>query len=130
LHRVTTLSDGGLGVALAEMAIGGGLGATVDLAKIPFHDLKETLKHDDLISLLKVAFAETPGRFLIEVHEQDVAAVESTLGTIPWSWIGNVTEDNELTICCGDHSTISRTSVAALANAWRKQSNTQTSGTN
>jgi phosphoribosylformylglycinamidine synthase len=117
-------------VALAEMAIGGGLGATVDLAKIPFHDLKETLKHDDLISLLKVAFAETPGRFLIEVHEQDVAAVESTLGTIPWSWIGNVTEDNELTICCGDHSTISRTSVAALANAWRKQSNTQTSGTN
>ena len=124
------LSDGGLGVALAEMAIGGGLGATVDLAKIPFHDLQKTLKHDDLIDLLKVAFAETPGRFLIEVNEQDAAAVESTLGSVPWSWIGHVTENNVLTICCGDHSIISQTSVVTLATAWRKQSNTQTSGTN
>ncbi|MDB4365536.1 AIR synthase-related protein, partial [Pirellulales bacterium] len=124
------LSDGGLGVALAEMAIGGGLGATVDLTKIPLHDLKETLKHDDLIGLLKVAFAETPGRFLIEVREEDTDAVESTLGSIPWSWIGNVTENNVLTICCGESAIISQTSVATLASAWRKQSNTQTSGTN
>ena len=124
------LSDGGLGVALAEMAIGSGLGATVDLAKIPLHDLTEIMKHDDLMSLLRVAFTESTGRFLIEVHEDDTTAVESTLGNIPWSWIGHVTNDNVLTICCGKGSIVSQTSVPTLANTWRKQSNSQTSGTN
>jgi phosphoribosylformylglycinamidine synthase II len=53
------LSDGGLAVAAAEMAIGGGLGFSIDVAKVPAGeriDRPETL-----------LFAESPTRFLLEV---------------------------------------------------------------
>ena len=51
------LSDGGLGVALAEMAIGGGLGADINLAKVPLRDTGNLAQHDDIMSLLCVALS-------------------------------------------------------------------------
>ena len=53
-------SEGGLAVALAEMCIGGRLGATID-----------TLPHDDLVTAL---FSESSGRLVVEVAERNVAA--------------------------------------------------------
>ena len=52
--------DFGLAVALAEMCIGGRLGATIDV-----------LPHDDLATAL---FAESCGRLVVEVQPQRVAA--------------------------------------------------------
>ena len=54
------MSEGGLAVALAEMCIGGRLGATID-----------TLPHDDLATAL---FAESCGRLVVEVEPPRVAA--------------------------------------------------------
>jgi phosphoribosylformylglycinamidine synthase subunit PurSL len=54
------LSEGGLAVALAEMCIGGRLGATID-----------SLPHDDPATAL---FAESTGRLLVEVTPDDVEA--------------------------------------------------------
>ena len=55
------LSDGGLCVALAEMAIGGGLGADINLEEVPLQDSDTVAQPNDFMSLLSVAFAETPG---------------------------------------------------------------------
>jgi phosphoribosylformylglycinamidine synthase subunit PurSL len=54
------VSEGGLAVALAEMAIGGRLGVDVDAAALP---------HDDAVVAL---FAESTGRFVVELEPDDV----------------------------------------------------------
>ncbi len=54
------VSEGGLGVAVAEMCIAGRLGATID-----------TLPHEDLATAL---FAESCGRLVVEVQPRHVAA--------------------------------------------------------
>jgi phosphoribosylformylglycinamidine synthase len=122
------LSDGGLGVALSEMAIGGGLGADINLAKVPLHDTGNLAQHEDIVSLLRVACAETPGRFLIEVREEDATEVDRILRGSTWSWIGNVTDDNLLTIRCGENSVVTQTLIHKLATAWREPSTAQTHG--
>ncbi len=54
------VSEGGLAVALAEMCIGGRLGATIS-----------TLPHDDLATAL---FSESVGRMIVEVEHRSVPA--------------------------------------------------------
>ncbi|MEC8736774.1 MAG: hypothetical protein VXX91_00985, partial [Planctomycetota bacterium] len=83
---------------------------------------------NDFMSLLAVAFAETPGRFLIEVKEEDVPEVEQILRGSTWSWIGSVTNDNLLTIRGDKNSIVSQTLVNKLATAWREPSMAQTHG--
>jgi phosphoribosylformylglycinamidine synthase len=60
ITAVHDLSAGGLAVALAEMIISGGIGASVDLDKIPVKD--------DL-SNMELLFSETNARYLITVNE-------------------------------------------------------------
>jgi phosphoribosylformylglycinamidine synthase len=60
------LSEGGLAVALAEMCIGGRLGATID-----------TLPHDDLATAL---FSESTGRLVVEVEPRSVPAFLRIMG--------------------------------------------------
>lgn len=81
-------SEGGIGVALAEMSIAGQLGVIVHLASIPG---ASTVADD--ASLL---FAESLCRFLIEVRPDDVDAFERMLGdppVVPWARIGRVVND-------------------------------------
>jgi phosphoribosylformylglycinamidine synthase subunit PurSL len=54
------VSEGGFGVALAEMCLAGRLGASID-----------TLPHDDLVTAL---FSESIGRLIVEVEPQSVDA--------------------------------------------------------
>jgi phosphoribosylformylglycinamidine synthase len=75
------LSEGGLGVALAEMAIGGGLG--VD---------SPWLAHDDLTVAL---FSESTGRFVCEIAPHDVEWLAAEIGE-PVHILGAVTDERLL----------------------------------
>jgi len=77
------LSEGGLAVTIAEMCIGGRLGATID-----------TLPHDDLVTSL---FSESTGRFICEVSPNDVAWFLEALDE-PAVVLGEVTRSEELRI--------------------------------
>jgi phosphoribosylformylglycinamidine synthase len=70
------VSEGGLAVALAELCIAGRLGIAVD-----------ALPHPDRTTAL---FAESTGRFVVEVDTNDVAAFVETVG--PAHRIGVVTD--------------------------------------
>jgi phosphoribosylformylglycinamidine synthase len=72
------LSEGGLGVAVTEMAIGGGLG--VDC---PW------LGHDDLSVAL---FSESSGRFVCEIASTDLTWLADEIGE-PVHLLGAVSED-------------------------------------
>jgi phosphoribosylformylglycinamidine synthase subunit PurSL len=105
------LSEGGLGVAAAEMAFAGGLGLRLDLrqvARAPGMD-------DDAVLL----FSETPSRLLAEVRPADAPAFEAALAGLPFGRIGEVNQGAELTIvgCAGDNAL--EATLAELKAAWQ-----------
>ena len=76
------LSEGGLAVAAAEMAIGGGLGLALDLRSIPAVEpgLPDATR----------LYAESPTRFLVEVAPEEEAAFMHRMGRAPYARIGRV----------------------------------------
>ncbi|MFH1652339.1 MAG: phosphoribosylformylglycinamidine synthase subunit PurL [Chloroflexota bacterium] len=104
-------SDGGLGVALAEMAFAGGLGASVQLRKVP---LAENITRDDFIF-----FAETNSRFLVEVAPEDREAFEKIMADVPCIAIGEVSDGDTLEVqgLTGNEMSVP---ISALKEAWQR----------
>lgn len=87
------ISDGGLAVALAEMAIAGRCGATIDLDCVP------STNQDPFV----VLYSESPSRFVVEVAPVHQQAFEATLHDIPWACIGQVSAPPYLTATSHGH---------------------------
>lgn len=104
------LSDGGLGVALAESAFAGGFGMNIDLALI---DAPMGLRSDRLL------FSESQSRLLVTVHPQHQAAFEQIFSGQNCSLIGEVVENPELIVCDGDGRMIIRVPLARMKDAWQ-----------
>lgn len=77
------LSEGGLAVAVAEMALAGGLGARVSLRDVPCDG---DAAHDGVL-----LFSESPSRFLLEVRPEHAAAFAEAFGALPLGKLGEVT---------------------------------------
>ncbi|MDZ7705939.1 MAG: phosphoribosylformylglycinamidine synthase subunit PurL [Trueperaceae bacterium] len=97
LHRAITgqlvrachdLSEGGLAVAAAEMAIAGALGLRIDPGKVPVSD--------DVSHPLEILFSESNGRWLVEVAPEQAGAFEAALSGYPVAQCGEVTEGGRL----------------------------------
>ncbi len=82
-------SEGGLAVALAEMAFTGGLGLEADFTKVP---VTEEMRDDKLL------FSESNGRLLVEVQEGDAARFEAMMKGSTIACIGSVTKQPRLKI--------------------------------
>lgn len=80
ITAVHDCSSGGLGVAIAEMAISGNIGAKLDLDKVPV---------DEKLDTPSLLFSETHGRYLITVKKDSVDRVLSKIG-VPSEIIGEV----------------------------------------
>jgi phosphoribosylformylglycinamidine synthase II len=87
-------SDGGLAVAVAEMMIGGGLGAIVRLADVPYAGRDDHGPATDLA----IGFAESPCRFVVEVTDADADAFAARFAGLEWAWIGSVVAEPALTM--------------------------------
>lgn len=84
------LSEGGLAVALSEMAFAGELGATVQLAQV------KTEPNASGMSALGLLFSESNSRFLCEVEPGRVEEFESQIDAAWRSAIGEVNADTRL----------------------------------
>ena len=104
------LSEGGLAVAAAEMAIAGGTGFRLDLRRIPIacSDLPDGAR----------LFSESPSRFLIEVAPDDVLACERLFGRLPFAAVGEVRNGFAVKFVGTDGSRIV-TDLDALCAAWQ-----------
>ena len=102
-------SDGGLGVALAEMCIGGRLGAEVDLSKVP------TCGDMNLTALL---YSESASRFVVTVQSGNQAAFEKAFRGQIFGCIGKVTDSPQLIAKHAD-TTVLQEDVEALAGAFK-----------
>lgn len=103
------LSEGGLAVAAAEMAFAGGFGLTLDVAEMPtIGDLDDTA----------LLFAESPTRFLIEVHPEEAAVFEAQFAGMPFARLGSVAANPEVVIAHADRELV-RSSIADLQAVWQ-----------
>jgi phosphoribosylformylglycinamidine synthase len=109
-HTVSVhdLSEGGLGVGISEMCIGGHIGAMIDIKRIG-----EGLRNEEKL------FSESNSRYLLEVPVQFALKVEDTLSRheIPYSKIGTV-GGSTLKITCGEE-VLSDIPVDILDHKWR-----------
>ncbi len=101
------LSDGGLAVAAAEMALGGRLGLDLSL-------------RGDGLTPLAVLFAESNSRLLVEVAPADAIAFEEHMAALPLTRIGQVSDDARLRIAL-DGAPLIDLSLDALLRAWHRQ---------
>jgi phosphoribosylformylglycinamidine synthase II len=106
------LSEGGIGVAAAEMGFAGGVGITLDLNKVP---LGENINRNDTI-----LFSESNTRFLVEVAPEDAKRFEETLGENVYAAIGKFTEDDGLEVYGIKGEKVVSTPLAELKEAWQK----------
>jgi len=104
-------AEGGLGVALAEMAFSGGLGLKVKLASVPFEGTK---KSNDAI-----LFSESHSRFVVEVRPASQGKFESLLGGIPYACIGEVNDSSRIAIQGIANKPCVKTTVNAAKAAWK-----------
>lgn len=104
------LSDGGLGVALAETAFAGGFGMHVDLRKV---------KCDEVLREDAVLFSESASRLLVTVKPENKAAFESIFAGQDLSPLGTVTEDRELRIVGLGGEILVRSHIDDLKEAWQ-----------
>jgi phosphoribosylformylglycinamidine synthase len=106
------LSEGGLAVAVAEMAFAGNLGARIQLQDVP-HDL--TGPQPDVATLL---FAESNSRFLCEVPATAAAEFESCFVGLPCRCVGIVTAEHHLQVEYNGQAVIA-SSLGKLKAAWQ-----------
>ncbi|HUT63933.1 MAG TPA: AIR synthase-related protein, partial [Anaerolineae bacterium] len=76
-------SEGGIGVALAEMAFAGEVGTTIDLTRVP---VKTSMRMDNIL------FSESNSRFIVEVTEENVNEFSEILEGIPFAVVGQTND--------------------------------------
>ena len=104
------LSEGGFMAAVAEMAIGGKLGADVDVARMP--------TQGDLTATQRL-FSESQSRLLLEVAPDALSDLAAALGDTPFAVVGEVTADANLRFTDGD-AAIAVLRVADAEASWKR----------
>ncbi len=105
-------SEGGIGVALAEMAFSGGLGVTARLDKVSF---KGKSSREDT-----VLFSESNSRFLVEVAPKDQKRFEKLLKGISFGLIGRVEESPEFVVYGLNKQVCINAYIQDLKEAWQR----------
>jgi phosphoribosylformylglycinamidine synthase len=104
------LSEGGLAVALAEMAFAGGVGADVTGTGAVGPDLEDAVR----------LFAESAPRFVVEVAPAQVEAFRRVMGDLPVTPLGQTCKEPRLRIAGGSGEWVVWAALADLKEAWQK----------
>ena len=104
-------SEGGIGVAAAEMAFAGGLGMQLDLEDIP---RDASIAADDIL-----LFSESNSRFVVCISAEKREAFEAAMADIPIGCIGTVTEITDFVLKGLRGETIIRTTIDRLKESWQ-----------
>ena len=105
-------SEGGIGVAIAEMAFAGGLGVNIHLKAVP---LGEPVDRDDFL-----LFSESNSRFLVEVALESKSEFEEVMSVTSLAVIGQVTDAEVLEIYGVSGEKIADASLSELKEDWKR----------
>ena len=115
------VADGGLAVALAECAIGGRLGARIDLARVPVAPRPASAAGGTNAAAQRRAgllFSETAGRLLVTVPPAMAARMDDHFRGLPCAAVGEVTGDDRVSVLDGG-APVAAWPVADLVRAWK-----------
>ena len=104
-------SEGGIGVAAAEMAFAGGLGMRLSLKNVP-RDADVTTDHASL-------FSESNSRFVVEVPPEKQEAFEKCMEEVPIGCIGTVVESTDFVVEGINGSPVVKTRIDRLKESWQ-----------
>ena len=104
-------SEGGIGVAAAEMAFSGGYGMSLSLGNIP---TGEEITADDTL-----LFSESNSRFLVEIEPEHQQAYETLMKGVPTGCLGTVTDTPNFIINGIAGTQIVETAIDTLKSAWQ-----------
>ena len=93
------------------VAMGRGLGMTIDLSKVPRAGAEQNHV---------VLYSESPGRFIVTIDPKDRSSFESVMNTLPRACIGTVSEGPDLVIHGLKGESLIRVPVSALKAAWKR----------
>lgn len=122
------LSDGGLAAALAEMCIGGKLGAVLDLEKVEDLAAKAAAGggrasaapgRGETAIPLGLLFGETNGCFLVETDAARAGAFEAAMEDLPFVRAGRVGKDGALEIA-RESRILASVGIGTLAGAYSR----------
>ena len=105
-------SEGGLAVALAEMAFGGALGIEADLRGLARS--KDCSRTDAQL------FSESNSRYIVEVEPENYDAFVKLMLNLPFGQIGEVTKEKKLVIKAEDGEKVIEADLDTLKRAWQK----------
>ncbi|HOV77581.1 MAG TPA: AIR synthase-related protein, partial [Sedimentisphaerales bacterium] len=108
-------SEGGLAVALAEMAFAGGLGIEANLRGLPRS--KDCFRTDAQL------FSESNSRYIVEVTPENFDAFAKKMLNLPFGQIGTVTETPRLVVQDEDGRKVIDAGIDILKQTWQKTFN-------
>jgi phosphoribosylformylglycinamidine synthase subunit PurSL len=108
------LSEGGLAVSLAEMALAGRLGAEVEIGPIGDRSVVE-------MTAAEILFNESNGRLLLEVSPENAAAIETHFQDQILIPLGQVTDDGQFVVYNREKKVV-ELPVQQLVDSWKNQS--------
>jgi len=112
-------SEGGIGVAAAEMAFSGGLGMEIFLAGVPYQAKSLKLKAQSWRNDL-ILFSESNSRFIVEIEKKHQKEFERILQGLPFALIGCVSAKKEFRVYGLDGKVCVNTNIEKLKEAWRR----------
>jgi phosphoribosylformylglycinamidine synthase len=124
-------SEGGIGVAAAEMAFSGGLGMDIFLSEVPYGpqatghrpqakkpaacSLQPAAQRDDF-----VLFSESNSRFIVEVEKKNRKKFEALLKALPFGLIGCLNKSKDFKVFGLDNKICVQAGIGELKEAWQK----------
>ena len=104
------VSEGGLGVAIAEMAFSQVGGVTIDL---------EALPSTGKVGKAERLFSESPSRILIECEPNDLDRLKMVLEGTDFSVVGKVTADDQNLLITSGAEKVLEVEIAMLKEKWK-----------
>jgi len=111
INSATSLSSGGLAIALGKSSVGGMLGCTISLKNLP----------GNFSSIDSALFSESQGRILVTVSKENINKFEKIVKEIPYIKLGEVSKNGKFTIT--DNKKIIDTNVKKLYKIYHSFSN-------
>ncbi|HEC79590.1 MAG TPA: phosphoribosylformylglycinamidine synthase subunit PurL [candidate division WOR-3 bacterium] len=106
------LSEGGLGLCIAEMAMSGDIGAEIDLDRVVYDGVKK--RHDFIL------FSESNTRFLVEISREKAVEFKQIFNNIPHTRIGSAIKEKEVRIFSGTKELV-RLPLSVIVTTWRRE---------
>lgn len=104
-------SEGGIGVAAAEMAFAGGYGMSLNLNAAP--------KSDDVCRNDVLLFSESNSRFIVEVPQSSQAEFEQMVAETEWGLLGEITASKEFQVTGLKERQVISANISELKSAWK-----------